>query len=248
MRGGRSSGWEHLALLHNLREERMDANRRTQPRSSGVALSFPRTIAAYMPDPSASAAAPPWAVLPKFPLLPKVSPLARQCEARGLGNFHTVADRVYRLPYGRNRDRSSLLSVLQEGRGTCSTKHALLAALALEHGVELPLMLGIYEMSGANTPGVGPVLRQAGLSALPEAHCYLLWGKSRVDLTGLDAPTERHFLQEERIRPADIDGYKARRHREYLDQWRAAKGLSAMWSVEALWAVRERCIAALAAR
>ena len=34
-------------------------------------------------------------------------------------------------------------------------------------------MLGIYEMSDRNTPGVGRVLTAHGLSYIPEAHCYL---------------------------------------------------------------------------
>jgi hypothetical protein len=187
----------------------------------------------------------PWAVLPNIPLLPKISPLARQCDALGLATFHKVASRVHSLPYGRNTDRTTLMSVLREGCGTCSTKHALLATLALEHGVELPLMLGIFEMNAANTPAVGPVLRDVGLSSIPEAHCYLAWGKARVDLTGIASPSERHFLQEERIRPADIPQAKERRHREFLDAWRMKEGLAPTWSLDALWTVRERCIAAL---
>ncbi len=209
----------------------MDANRNSPPGG----------------DPPGALGAPPWARLPNIPLLPKVSPLARMCQEMGLGTFHRVADRVLHLPYGRTSDRWALQSVLREGRGTCSTKHALLATLAGEHGVELPLMLGIYEMNGVNTPAVGPVLKQAGLASLPEAHCYLLWGKTRIDLTGVGRATDETFLLEERILPGQIGDYKVRRHREFLDQWRRERGLASRWTLEALWEVRERCIVALAA-
>jgi hypothetical protein len=165
----------------------------------------------------------------------------------GLGTFHRVADRVLRLPYGRNSDRLAVAQVLEEGRGTCATKHALLAALAGEHGVEVPLMLGIYEMNGVNTPAVAAVLRKAGLRSLAEAHCYLTWGAARIDLTGVGRATDETFLQEERIRPEQIGDYKVRRHREFLDQWRREQNLEARWTLDALWEVRERCIAALAA-
>lgn len=50
-----------------------------------------------------------------------------------------VVERVRAIPYGRNVDRSPA-SVLREGRGTCSTKHALLAEL-LEDRPELDLRL-----------------------------------------------------------------------------------------------------------
>lgn len=197
--------------------------------------------------PPGESGVPPWAVLPNIPLLPRISPLARLCEQRGLSTFHRVADWVHRLPLGRNSDRRDVRRVLEEGRGTCSTKHALLAVLAQEHGVELPLMLGIFEMDAANTPTAAGVLQESGLPCLPEAHCFLLWGKTRVDLTSVCVPSvERRFLLEERIRPGDILDYKARRHREYLERWRHERGLAPQWSVDALWAVRERCMAALA--
>ena len=211
----------------------MDASRTPQPGETTPADTAPP--------------APPWADLPNILLLPKVSPLARMCQDLGLGTFHHVADRVLRLPYGRNCDRTALQSVLEEGRGTCATKHALLAALAGEHGVELPLMLGIYEMNGVNTPAVAAVLRKAGLASLPEAHCYLAWGKTRIDLTGVGRATDETFLLEERIRPDQIGDYKVRRHREFLEHWRHGQGLVARWPLDALWDVRERCIAALAA-
>jgi len=50
--------------------------------------------------------------------------------------------------------------VLNERRGPCSTKHALLKALADEQGLPIRLMLGIYEMNARNTPGIGRVLEE----------------------------------------------------------------------------------------
>jgi hypothetical protein len=58
---------------------------------------------------------------------------------------------VRSLPYGRNSDHSDWRLVLGEGRGTCSTKHALLADLARENRRHVALMLGIYEMDEDNT-------------------------------------------------------------------------------------------------
>lgn len=43
-------------------------------------------------------------------------------------SLREVVERVRKIPYGRNDDRSAA-AVLREGRGTCSTKHALLAGL-----------------------------------------------------------------------------------------------------------------------
>jgi hypothetical protein len=41
--------------------------------------------------------------------------------------------------------------------------------LAIEQNLDIVLVLGIYEMSEQNTPGVGAVLAKYGLTMLPEA-------------------------------------------------------------------------------
>ena len=120
--------------------------------------------------------------LPSF-ALDAERPLGRRFAAMGISDYVEAARHVRSLPYGRNADRSDWRLVLEEGRGTCSTKHALLAELARENGLPVSLMLGVYEMDGANTPGVGAVLEHHGLPFVPEAHCYLAHDGRRVDLT-----------------------------------------------------------------
>jgi hypothetical protein len=94
----------------------------------------------------------------------------------GIGTFHAAAAHVRDLPYRRPRAGGDPLAVLTEGCGTCSSKHALLAAVAGEQGVvELELVLGLYEMREENTPGVAPVLEAYGLAS--EAHCYLRYAR-----------------------------------------------------------------------
>lgn len=51
-------------------------------------------------------------------------------EAAGIHDFAAAARHVLTLPYGRITDRNKLRLVLEESRGTCTTKHALLAVLA----------------------------------------------------------------------------------------------------------------------
>ena len=138
----------------------------------------------------------------------------------GISDYVEAARHVRSLPYGRNSDRSDWRLVLEEGRGTCSTKHALLAELARENGLPVSLMLGVYEMDGANTPGVGAVLEHHGLPFVPEAHCYLAHDGRRVDLTregAGDGPEA--FLHEEEIEPSQIGAYKVGAHRGFVRRW-----------------------------
>jgi hypothetical protein len=181
--------------------------------------------------------------LPSFALHTD-GPLGRRFAALGLDDYREAARYVRDLPYGRNSDRSDWRLVLTEERGTCSTKHALLAELARENGRSVALVLGVYEMDGANTPGVGPVLKKYGLRCVPEAHCYLTHEGARVDLTRESEGAERVkcFLHEEEIEPHQIGEYKVEAHREFVRQWAAHRGPDP----ESVWRAREECIAALA--
>ena len=174
-------------------------------------------------------------------------PITRRFRAAGVHDFPGAALHVLALPYGRITDRSRFWLVLEEGRGTCTTKHAALAELAREQGIEVQLMLGIYEMSEGNTPGVGRVLSARGLSYIPEAHCYLRCQGERIDMTGVPAgatPIER-FLHEEPITVDQIGAYKNDLHRRFLSDWIARTEPVRGRSLDDMWRIREACIAAL---
>lgn len=173
--------------------------------------------------------------------------ISRLARSHGLGTFADAVRHVRSLPYGRVSERSNYRLVLDEGRGTCSIKHALLAALARENGLAANLVLGVYEMTDANTPGIGDALSEHGLSSVPEAHCYLRTGRGVIDATTPEGPPDgagRRFLHEETINPEDIGAYKNAVHRRVLDDWLRAAGQAAL-GLDAAWAVHEACIAAL---
>ncbi|HXG22316.1 MAG TPA: hypothetical protein VNN62_25010 [Methylomirabilota bacterium] len=188
-----------------------------------------------------------WQALPET-ALKSVGPISSAFLARAVFDFRTAGRCLQQLPYGRNADRADFSLVLIEHRGTCSTKHALLAALAREQDLPVVLMLGVYAMHERNTPGVGRVLARYGLSFLPEAHCYVMHQGMRIDVTRSGAePTEpiSQFLYEEAIAPEQIGDYKVQLHQRFLREW-AATAVAAQRSVAELWRIREECIAALA--
>jgi hypothetical protein len=188
-----------------------------------------------------------WEALPGSALKP-AGPLSAEIMARGVNDFRAAARCVQKLAYGRTLDRTNFGAVLREGKGTCSTKHAYLAALAREQNLKVALMLGVYKMRGNNTPGIGAVLYRHGIAFLPEAHCYLIYEGTRIDVTRVETrPAETiDFLHEEIIAPEQIGGYKAALHRQFMQRWITenpdqAKGRS----LEEMWRIREECIAAL---
>lgn len=186
---------------------------------------------------------------PNFPLV-SGEKLTGEFLRRGLTNFHAALNHVWRLPYGRNSNRADFSLVLKENRGTCSTKHALLAALSAEQERCVFLTLGIYEINTRNTPGVGEALDEFGLESIPEAHCYLTYRDERIDITRFSdeqaAEPIEDFLYEEKIRPDQIGGYKLALHRAFFQNWMREKNLDRQFGFEELWSVREKCIAAMA--
>jgi hypothetical protein len=190
-----------------------------------------------------------WNVLPQV-ALQSVGPLSAEIIACGIPDFRAAGRYLQGLPYGRTVDRADFRAVLREGKGTCSTKHALLAALAHEQNLPVVLTLGIYDMHERNTPGVGAVLTRYGLASLPEAHCYLMYEGRRIDVTRSGAEATEpitQFLYEEAIIPEQIGDYKVTLHRQYMQTWvnnnaEIVRGRS----FEEVWRIREECIAALA--
>ena len=164
-----------------------------------------------------------------------------------IANFLELAQSVKNLPYARCAPSDDPYQVLVDRRGTCSSKHRLLAVAARDSGcAELRLTVGIYRMSEANTPGVGHVLSRTGRPYVPEAHCYLVSPDGRFDFTGLTGGKESPFtvLEGEYVVDPDVlPEVKSQLHKRAIDAWGAEVGLS---SGDA-WALREECIAALSA-
>jgi hypothetical protein len=191
-----------------------------------------------------------WDALPDVPLGPARQVTEefirlRVCDYRGAARY------LNRLPYGRNSSRTDALAVLRESRGTCSTKHALLKLLAMEQQIEIALVVGIYEMSERNTPGVGRVLAKYSLACVPEAHCYLRYHGIRIDVTRAlaEAPAEPivHFSYEEEITPPQVGEYKVLLHQDFIRRWLTQRRNVVGYDYDEIWRIREQCIAALSA-
>ena len=167
---------------------------------------------------------------------------------RGIKNYYDAIQYVKKLPYGRNSDKTDLTMVLSESKGTCSTKHALLAQLASENDLSsIELMLGIYRMQEKNTPGVGKVLAKYDLAYIPEAHNYLRYGGKRFDFTMASSSqifSFEHFLEEEIvISPKQITAFKVDYHKQFIANWLKKSGKE--FTLEEIWTIREACILAL---
>lgn len=183
--------------------------------------------------------------IPNFQLAP--GPITDLITSFGIHHFHQAIEWVWKLPYGRNSDRTNFLLLPIERKGTCSTKHAFLAAIAKEQKIPLYLNIGMFMMSEENTPGVGAVLSNFQLAELPEAHCYLKYDEMRFDFTFYknkqDCVPKLIFKFEEEILPYQIGDFKNDLHKDYLVKW--AEDSQIRKSLNELWLIREKCISAI---
>lgn len=175
-------------------------------------------------------------------------PVSEAFISLGIENFASAFEYIHQLPYARNTDPAGLLVVLDEHKGTCSTKHALLKRYADEQEMQgIQLILGIYKMNGNNTPGVGMVLQKHKLSDLLEAHCYLKINGKIADATSTltaSQPFENDLLEEFEILPEQIGPFKAELHRRFLQDWLQQQSFDSVSESE-IWNIREQCIGAL---
>lgn len=100
--------------------------------------------------------------------------LTKLAISKGITHWESLVAYIKQLPYGRTSNREDLSLVFKEQQGTCSSKHALLAAIAKENALsEVQLVLVMYRMNGINTPKVERTLSQYKLSYIPEAHTVI---------------------------------------------------------------------------
>lgn len=163
---------------------------------------------------------------------------------RNIKNWSSLLNYVRHLPYGRTQNTKSVISVLKEEKGTCSSKHALLKKIAQDYQLNhVKLILGLYRMTSINTPGIGDAIKDAGLDYLPEAHCYLnVFGK-RIDLTNRNSSIGRiedDLIKEIEIEPDQIGPYKVDLHKAFLTHWIEQNNIDL--TLTQIWTIRETCI------
>ena len=157
-------------------------------------------------------------------------------------SFSDAMKYVKNLPYGRNSNRKDFALVLDEKKGTCSSKHALLKSLADENDhPKIKLILGIFKMNGINTPKVKETLEKFGIEYIPEAHNYLKINSVIYDCT-TENSSEINFVQdlleEIEINPEDVSSKKNVIHQRFLKNWCKENQLN----FEEIWSIREQCI------
>jgi hypothetical protein len=95
--------------------------------------------------------------------------------------------------------------LFKENKGTCTTKHAVIATLAGELKLPIEKNVGVYAMTEDIVTGTNEILTKYNLPYVPMIHCFLVCGEYRVDLSegnknGKNLPID-DFLFTQQVEP-----------------------------------------------
>jgi hypothetical protein len=123
----------------------------------------------------------------------------------GVSSFKEACLYVHNLEYGYNSDKDDKWILFKEMKGSCTTKHAVIATLAKEIGIPLHKHVGVYKFTENICQGARKITEKFSLPYIPLVHCFLVYGKYRYDLTegnfnGKKSSIE-NFIHEELVIP-----------------------------------------------
>lgn len=159
--------------------------------------------------------------MPDSPILER-GEVSKQFLSKNVRTFRRAIEYVYKLQYAPPSEPFNFHLVLKEERGTCSTRHALLVALAKELGLPINLGLAIYNLTPQRFPELKDILQKFNIPYIPESHNFMVYNNIFLDITfpgdcKILLPSEVN--QEEKILPEQIINYKIEVHKKYLEKW-----------------------------
>jgi hypothetical protein len=101
----------------------------------------------------------------------------------GIRSFKEACMYVHNQQYGYNSDYDDKMIFFKENKGTCTTKHGVIAALAKELEIPLYKYVGIYKFTEEISQGANKILRKYNIPYVPMIHCYLVYNEYQFDLT-----------------------------------------------------------------
>ena len=138
----------------------------------------------------------------------KINPsgeISRKFLELGIKTFKEACLFVHEMEYGYNSNKDNKMILFIEKKGTCTTKHAVIASLAEELKIPLYKKVGIYKLTETIVTGTNEILKKNKIPYVPMIHCFLIYKQYRFDLTegnknGKNTSIEK-FIHEEKVIP-----------------------------------------------
>jgi hypothetical protein len=134
-----------------------------------------------------------------------VGELSKKFLELGITTFKAACHHVHEMEYGSNTNYKDKMILFKENKGTCTSKHAVIAGLARELNVPVYKHICVYKFTDEITTGAGEILKKYEIPYVPLIHCFLKFFKYRFDLTegnknGKKKPIDE-YIHDERVEP-----------------------------------------------
>lgn len=151
--------------------------------------------------------------LPNSEIIP-VGDMSNKFLELGIKNFKMACDYIHDIKYGYNSNYEDKYIVFKEGKGSCTTKHAVISGLAEELEIPLYKFVGVYKFTEEISKGASTILEKYKLPYVPMVHCFLVYEQYRFDLTEGNNNGKKTSI-EEFIHTEKVDSFISRKD-EYI--------------------------------
>ncbi len=134
-----------------------------------------------------------------------VGEISRKLLELGINSFKQACEYVHKVEYGHNSNYDDKLIFFKEKKGTCTSKHAVVAGLAEELNIPLYKHVCIYKFTEEISTGAIEILKKYKIPYALMVHCFLVYKNLRFDLTegncnGKNVPIDK-FIYEAKVDP-----------------------------------------------
>ena len=123
----------------------------------------------------------------------------------GIKSFKEACDYVHNMEYGYNTNYDDKMILFKENKGSCTSKHAIIAGLAGELNLPLFKHVAIFKFTEEISTGVNEILEKYKIPYVPMVHCFLKYKEFQFDLTEGNCngknTTIEEFLYEVEVNP-----------------------------------------------
>ncbi len=146
----------------------------------------------------------PYDKLPDAELI-HVGELSKKFLDLGIKTFKDACIYVHNVDYGYNTNYEDRMIFFKEKKGSCTSKHAVIAGLAQELNIPLYKHVCVYKLTEEITTGVDEILKKFNIPYVPMVHCFLVYDEYKFDLTeGNNNGKKKHideYIHSEKVEP-----------------------------------------------
>jgi hypothetical protein len=112
-----------------------------------------------------------------------VGEISRKFLDLGINSFKQACEYVHKVEYGYNSNYDDKLIFFKENKGTCTSKHAIIAGLAEELNIPINKHVCVYKFTEEISTGAKKILKKYNIPYVPMVHCFLMYNDYHFDLT-----------------------------------------------------------------